>query len=857
MPTMSQTNALALRQRISTTSGSLHNSDISSQITGKEVLGDHGFLFEDSIALWSSVSQDSLPIRNRVWGDLSNRQLPHELPELIVRRLEKADGAKIPRIQRSYVNGLLYKDVLEWAITLSVGITFLPGADVPQVARLEQSYGEELDLKSALWKVNTAGLLLADFDVGRDLSVTRRDQSLVIATKARSRRAAKSDSAPLAPSQMGPLMIQNHDAAVTIDSDIVCMVQGLKARRPEWDVEATLIEVDGSSMMDLMIHYRQLVQRAGPDMNFQVRKQLLEIMIEDARRLVLRSPILFRMSTRVQIIASKNTRYGVDSDRYFQTLATSKGIKEAIRLSAAYFDSLKPIGIRDDTQAFLRPKFLQMIVLLLSLLNDDDLKDISTFLETTYHLKADRKHLEILFLKVIPLTSINSTVFLKTMTAVYQTGTLDSKTTFDSHDQMSRTWDHFLKAAATDGFLLPGNLGSFAGRHHSWIFSWPASGIDTATVFRHLQYSGSEHRAFNEVQPLELYPESDAAELAVLMSNNQTYNIASSDLAPLTCMASGRYAIRDSEGKTHELLIKEFLVNDSLRQAVDLYNSVVSRYNRWALFDSSSEKKWSLPSRSRRGAKRLLDEYRDTCGPLTRTRAILDGVDICTCFKVEGRKIPLKDAAQTMKWPANDMENICDFFDRELSTVNDRRLSGEKDLIRKDLQTLRVKLKTVRQEALKWMEEGQGTINPDEPIAKVLYPGGVDPREPVWFDYEAVPESTKLRITGLRSKVNAVEAVSDELLKVTFQADTERWQIYVTTIEASKNPEVLRESVIVNDVAVLAGQYMVIGTETCEPSQFHLACYLRIKTVERPKLSIRQTIYRIAEKPQPSPTVFC
>lgn len=413
--------------------------------------------------------------------------------------------------------------------------------------------------------MNTAGLLLADFDVGRDLSVTRRDQSHRIATIARSKRAANSEAAPLAPKQTGPLIKQNHDAAVTIDSDMVFMVQNLKPRRNEWDVEATLIEVDGSSMMDLMIHYRQLVQRAGPDMNFQVRKQLLEIMIEDARRLVLRSPILFRMSTRAQIIASKNTRYGVDSDRYFQTLATSRGIKEAIRLSAAYFDSLKPIGIKDDTQTFLRPKFLQMIVLLLSLLNDDDLEDISTFLETTYHLKANRKHLEMLFLKVIPLTSINPTVFLKTMAAVYQSGEIDSKTTFDSNDQMGRKWDRFLKAAATDGFLLPGNLGSFAGRHHSWIFQWPASGIDTSTVFRHLQYSGSENRAFNDVQPVELYPESDAAELAVLMSNNQTYYIASSDLAPLTCMASGRYTIRDSEGRIHELLIKEFLVNDSLR----------------------------------------------------------------------------------------------------------------------------------------------------------------------------------------------------------------------------------------------------------------------------------------------------
>jgi hypothetical protein len=39
--------------------------------------------------------------------------------------------------------------------------------------------------------------------------------------------------------------------------------------------------------------------------------QLLDVMIEDARRLCVRSPILFRMSTRRHIVSSKNTRYGM------------------------------------------------------------------------------------------------------------------------------------------------------------------------------------------------------------------------------------------------------------------------------------------------------------------------------------------------------------------------------------------------------------------------------------------------------------------------------------------------------------------------------------------------------------------
>ena len=53
-----------------------------------------------------------------------------------------------------------------------------------------------------------------------------------------------------------------------------------------------------------------------------------------------------------------------------------------------------------------------MVVLLLSFLNDTDLEDISDFLQATYQIRADRPYLEMLFLKVIPLTSINSKVFL-------------------------------------------------------------------------------------------------------------------------------------------------------------------------------------------------------------------------------------------------------------------------------------------------------------------------------------------------------------------------------------------------------------------------------------------------------------
>lgn len=96
-------------------------------------------------------------------------------------------------------------------------------------------------------------------------------------------------------------------------------------------------------------------------------------MIEDARRLCVRSPILFRMSTRRQIVSSKNTRYGVDDGTMFKTLTTSAGIKNIISLSSSYFNSLSqpatPVQ-QEKMQQEIRPRFLQMLVLLLALLNN-------------------------------------------------------------------------------------------------------------------------------------------------------------------------------------------------------------------------------------------------------------------------------------------------------------------------------------------------------------------------------------------------------------------------------------------------------------------------------------------------------
>ena len=358
-----------------------------------------------------------LQAKNSVLDDLTNKLLPPEETDYMVKRLEKhADE----HFRRTYVRGVPLAEERESAITLKIGLTFLPGADKPQVNRLEQTNmaGKEPDQKDASWRVNTAGSLLTQHEVAQDLSIVQTDRTSTIVKYAK-RRMHESDRLFQDQRKAMALRSRRHDA-VTIDSDQVRLVDDL--RTEQWDIQGMLIEVDGGSLWDLILNFRHLISQGGPVMSSSETSMVLERMIEDARRLCARSPILFRMSTRTRIISSIDTRYGVDHGPMFRTLTTSKGIREIILLSASYYNSLDPTGSKDTTQSLIRPRFLQMIVLLLSLLNNDDLAETKDFLESTYGLKADRQSLELCVLKVVPLLSINPKVFLKSLVSVPITG---------------------------------------------------------------------------------------------------------------------------------------------------------------------------------------------------------------------------------------------------------------------------------------------------------------------------------------------------------------------------------------------------------------------------------------------------
>ena len=142
--------------------------------------------------------------------------------------------------------------------------------------------------------------------------------------------------------------------------------------------------------------------------------------------------------------------------------------------SSSYYSALDPSapGMDGDSQLKIRPRFLQRLVLLLSLLNGYDLTAMSQFLYRTFGIVPNRTDLELLFLRVMPLTSINSKVFMQGLIPAVDGWLLSDDAVCDE----PRVWKNLMKRLAKRGYLLPGTVEDLGHANGSWIMQWPSGG---------------------------------------------------------------------------------------------------------------------------------------------------------------------------------------------------------------------------------------------------------------------------------------------------------------------------------------------------------------------------------------------
>lgn len=377
----------------------------------------------------------------------------------------------------------------------------------------------------------------------------------------------------------------------------------------------------------------------------------------------------------------------------FRTLTTSKGIKEVISLSASYYNSLDPTGSDDSTQRFIRPRFLQMIVLLLSLLNDNDLADIQDFLESTYKIKADRRNLEMLFLKVIPLLSINPRVFLKALVPAIEGFPLSSERDED-HDHI---WNVFIQRILREKYLLPGSVSELGRDDLSWIVKWPSDGFKSTTVLNDLQYGG-QLRTMNEIPPIDLNPGARLKEVTAIMTDDSEYIINSIDLEKITLLTPGIYSVREagSSNRHYDLIVQETHINDELHKAIYKMNDIVRTVNKWLVGARPNNGFKGKLIRKSSAEPVFFEEYKSS-GRLTMHVALLNHVHLAVAYKIEGRKIRRTDSIQNM---TRDTSNLCmliHHIETRWSGIDHKIFSGEKRWLKQSLDDAKAQINRANQ----------------------------------------------------------------------------------------------------------------------------------------------------------------
>lgn len=214
---------------------------------------------------FNAVQNDIQDQHDDLLDRLSGHYSPFEGYDILVKAFEKTFRGNL---RASFKDGIRLAEVVDGAIRPKIGITLLVGADTPQVNQMEQISMSRLDpdQKDASWRLNTAGALLKNFEVDKSMSIIFTDNTPAVVASARQRLNATGPFVEsTSPTSQKALSVRTaSDRIVTIDSENVSIVNSLSGEN--WDLEGLLIEVDQSSLMAVILNYRQIIQRGGANL---------------------------------------------------------------------------------------------------------------------------------------------------------------------------------------------------------------------------------------------------------------------------------------------------------------------------------------------------------------------------------------------------------------------------------------------------------------------------------------------------------------------------------------------------------------------------------------------------------------
>lgn len=846
-------------------------------------------------------------------------------------------------LRQTYRRGIVQQDFDPSAPTIHIGIIFLEGADKPTVihAEMNRETREAPAQKSAEWRVATAATLLKRFEVRDNFIISRQDDSLRILE---ANKINRSQRRWLSQSEQGKVQMRLYeilcltfqvaessnsflrgrptgdpiqslikrdiqDHVLNIDSDYIHIIHQDRDFTTKYDIISTLIEIDMQSICSLLANFREIISSGGRNRSSKDIIVILDKMINDVRRLCSRSPTIFRLATRSKISKSKDTRYGVNYENVFATMTTSEGIRIFVERSVTFYLSLED---NSTDQEIVRPKFLQMLVVLLALLNDHDLKNIGGFLEETFKIPGDREGLEVLILKVLPLESINSKVFLEDLLIICNHNV--SRINLRDPMQQVQQWQMLQQDLAEKGYILPlllkqivpddtfeDDLETLMNRQdledlhlagssrqfsdvsmgvsntnldfqypRSWMAAWPEkNGIRDSRIFRHIQHCGKLKKdgnfqqetvkAVNNIPHLDVTSEDrDNEYVVVIFANDVKYRVRTEDPDMISAMTRNKYTMKEfGSNSIVDLDIEAVILNGPFIEATKHHNYLVDQINEF--LGSRRERKAYFLNKTTPITFTRLEEPIEAMQVSAELVHDSNQRQLCAeAFKLGDRIVFREDILRNMNDILSRLKTNILRIEKAISTYRVRTSNEEiRRMQESHIQKLMASIYTIKtlqndaaQKRAELLKQSDTTL-PSDPISSVIYTSFLETsgEKPDWQPYVSRLHSDGERLLIQSTKLQVDRVITGDVMKLEFHSS--RLVLGVQSLNSSLPiiEDEIPSSIREGDLVLWLGYYVVhVEPYATVKNSYIVQTYYRVLSQKREHIS--RGNQPITEKPQ-------
>jgi hypothetical protein len=445
-------------------------------------------------------------------------------------------------------------------------------------------------------------------------------------------------------------------------------------------------------------------------------------------------------------------------------------------------------------------------------------------LEVTYGISARREDIELLILKVLPLSSINSQIFLNALVQAFE-GPLIKPSPHLSDQSM--VWNTFIGRLLQRGYILPGTVEDLGCFNQSWVIKWPKEGFKDTQIFKNLQYAGNA-RTINEIPPVDLNPDVIVgSEITVILANNRNYIVSTADLENIIRMTPGKYSVSEATqgGRSFDLDISDVWVNQSLFRAIAEINAILGLVKSIIPSKPKGEIVRRMGKFLQTGQFRSDNKYDDTalpeikgCGRLTYHVAKLNGHDLALTCKVDGRKISRRELIRLLNADFTRIDGTKKAIELSMQAAFDGKKVDE--YVHRTVHRLRdvmgkiEGMRAAAEQRKKDLNSWQASLA-SEPVGKVLYQVGSNETQLAeWADYSAWHSGSEnvLYIDSHRKVVQEV-VWQGETMAVSFVGVPVRY--FATPLRSLQDHEKWEE-LQAGEHVLLCGHYLLVVERTQE-----------------------------------------